>query len=107
MPRPKQCRLGRHRSDHPRPGSDAAMVTGQIVFLVRRMDAVVVEAEADHDAVHSENALELRYDRNRASHGNQHRLLVPFLRERASCLLHPGAVARLTYRAIAAMAQER
>ena len=32
----------------------------EIVFLVRRMDAIVVEAEADHQRVHAEDALEHR-----------------------------------------------
>src|SRR5690349_8373251 len=41
-----------------RPTARAFAKGRQVVFFVRRMDAVVVEAEADEQAVHAERGLE-------------------------------------------------
>src|SRR5918993_1426659 len=47
----------------PRPLVEAL----EVVFLVRRMDAVVVEAEADEKRVEAERALEVADDGDRAA----------------------------------------
>ena len=44
--------------EHAGPGAGALVERRQLVFLVRRMDAVVVEREADHQRVHLEVLLE-------------------------------------------------
>src|SRR5277367_7003426 len=60
------------------------MERSALVFLVRRMDRVVVEAETDHQAVHAQFALERADDRNRAAGAYQNRRLAPFGLERAA-----------------------
>jgi hypothetical protein len=47
------------------------------------MDVVVVETEADQQAVEAERALEIRNDRDRGAGADQQRLLAPFLGQRA------------------------
>ena len=59
----RRLREGRENS---RPGADALVEALQVVFLVRRMDVVVVEAEADQHGVEAERALEIGHDRDRA-----------------------------------------
>src|SRR6266540_1305913 len=73
----------RERAQNPRPGADALVITFQIVLLVRRMDVVVVEAEADQHSIEAERALEIRHDRDRRARADQQRLLAPFVRQRA------------------------
>src|SRR6202012_5049972 len=48
------------------------------------MDAIVLEAEADHQSIHAEIALETPDDRDRAAAADQHRFLAPFLLQRAA-----------------------
>src|SRR4249919_2902861 len=47
------------------------------------MDVVVVETEADQQAVEAERALEVRDDRDRGAGADQQRLLAPLFRQRA------------------------
>src|SRR5437763_961153 len=69
---------GRERGENTRPAARAFMERGELVFLVRRMDAVVLEPEADHQRIHLEVALKDADDRDRAAGADQHRLFVPF-----------------------------
>ena len=55
-----------------------------LVFLVGRMNLVVVAGEADQQAVHSELALERTDDWNRPAAADQRRGLAPFGLERAT-----------------------
>src|SRR6478752_10855339 len=73
----------RERSQNPCPGADALVKTLEVVLLVRRMDVVVVETEANEKAVEAERALEIRDDRDRGAGTDQERLLAPFLGQRA------------------------
>src|SRR4051812_39393298 len=73
----------RERSQNPRPGADALVEALEVILLVRRMDVVVVETEADQQAVEAERALEIRDDRDRGAGADQQRLLAPFLGQRA------------------------
>src|SRR6185312_16179703 len=68
---------------YPRPGADAFVEALEVVLLVRRMDVVVVEAEADQQAVEAERALEIGDDRDRRAGADQQRLLAPLLGQRA------------------------
>ena len=72
---PLHCSL-RHslaqRGENPRPGARAFVERAALVFFVRRMDRVVVEAETHHQAVHAEFALEGADDRDRAARSDQH-----------------------------------
>src|SRR6476660_1441132 len=79
----RSLRLIRERAQNPRPGADALVETLEVILLVRRMDVVVVEAEADQEAVEAERALEIRDDRDRGAGADQARLLAPFLGQRA------------------------
>src|SRR5438876_2316683 len=56
----------RQRRQYPRPAPRALVEAREIIFFVRRMHAVVVEREADHDGVHAKHALEVADNRNRA-----------------------------------------
>src|SRR5438552_19182015 len=62
-----------------RPAARALAERGQIVLLVGRMDAIVVEAEADEQAVHAECVLEGGDDRDRSAHADQRRGASPLL----------------------------
>src|SRR6266540_1279119 len=73
----------RERAQDPRPGADALVIALEIVLLVRRMDVVVVEAEADQHGVEAERALEIRDDRDRGTGADQKRFLAPLVRQRA------------------------
>src|SRR5882757_5479566 len=73
----------RERAQNPRPGADALVEALEVVLLVRRMDVVVVEAEANQQAVEAERLLEIRDDRDRGAGADQKRLLAPFLGQRA------------------------
>ena len=64
--------------------------TRSVVFLVGRMDAVVVEREADHQRVHLQVLLERRRRSGSSRRSRQHRLLAPFGLQRA-----PGPGQRL------------
>src|SRR3954464_3532361 len=64
---PQLLRRFRERRKNPRPGADALVEALEVVLLVRRMDVVVVEAEADQHGVEAERALEIRHDRDRAA----------------------------------------
>src|SRR6478609_5615385 len=69
---------GRERSENARPAARAFVEGGELVLLIRRMDAIVFEPEADHQRIHFEIALENADDRDRATGADQHRLLAPF-----------------------------
>src|SRR5436853_6745024 len=75
---------GRQRGEDARPAARTFVERGELVFLVRRMDAVVVEAEADHQRIHFEIALENADDRDRAAGADEHRLFAPFYLPRAT-----------------------
>src|SRR3954447_24336674 len=79
----KTCRssLRQSRKDAC-PGARALVEALQIVFLVRRVDAVVVETEADEERVETERALEVTADRDRATHPDDDRILVPLVVQR-------------------------
>src|SRR5689334_6210907 len=64
--------------DHPDPAPDALVEALEIVFLVGRVDGVVVERKADHQAVHPEHLLEIADDRDRAARAEQHWSFSPF-----------------------------
>src|SRR4029078_7908005 len=81
--RQQSARRLRERTQYPRPGADALVKTLEVVLLVRRMDVVVVETEADQQAVEAERFLEIRDDRDRGAGADQQRLLAPFLGQRA------------------------
>src|SRR6185369_16684242 len=72
----------RERAQDPRPGADALVEALEVVLLVRRMNVVVVETEADQQAVEAERTLEIRDDRDRGAGADQQRLLAPFLGQR-------------------------
>src|SRR5216684_6658756 len=76
---PRQFRKCR---ENPRPGADALVVALEVVFLVRRMDVVVVEPEADQERVEPKRLPEIGDDRDRRARADQKRLLAPFLRQR-------------------------
>src|ERR1700761_1106980 len=76
---PRQLRKLRQ---NPRPGADALVEALEVVLLVRRMDVVVVEAEADQQRVQSQRLLEVGDDRDRGAGAEQYRLLAPLLRQR-------------------------
>src|SRR6266481_2207722 len=75
-------RVGECAQD-PSPGADALVKTLEVVLLVRRMDVVVVETEADQYRIEPERALEIRHDRNRGAGADQERFLAPFVGQRA------------------------
>src|SRR5262245_24509499 len=75
----------RERRKDAGPAADAFVKRGQIVFLVRRMDAVVVEPEADQQRIHAEHALELGDDGNRGAGTDEGGVPAPFLAERTPC----------------------
>src|SRR6476660_7257575 len=79
----RSLRLIRERAQNPRPGADALVETLEVILLVRRLDVVVVETEADEEAVEAERALEIRDDRDRGAGADQERLPAPLLGERA------------------------
>src|SRR5690348_12364081 len=64
-----------------RPGADALVEALEVVFLVRRMDVVVVEAEADHQRVDTERPLEVGDHGDRGAGAEQHGLPAPLVRE--------------------------
>ena len=57
----------RQRAHHPRPAPGALVERGEVVFLVGRMDPVVIEAEADQERIDAERPLEIADDRDRAA----------------------------------------
>src|SRR5262245_3356272 len=57
----------RQRRQNACPAARALMERGEVVLLVRRVHAVIVKREADHDRVHAEHALEVADDRDRAA----------------------------------------
>src|SRR3984957_2161809 len=61
-----------------RPGARPLMERRPVVFLVGRVDAVVVERKANQEAVQIEFALERADDRNRPAAADQRRRLFPF-----------------------------
>ena len=78
--------LPRQRRDDARPGARALVERGEVVLLVRRMHAVVVEPEADQQRVHAEHGLEIADDRDRAARADRDRLRAPLLGERGARL---------------------
>src|SRR5688572_17480628 len=62
-----------------RPTPRALAIRGQVVLLIRRMDAVVVETEPDEQRLHAELILERLHDRNGAAHADQRRGLAPLV----------------------------
>src|SRR6476619_2217682 len=76
------CNSARHlgeRRQNPRPRADAFVKAFEVVFLVRRMDVIVVEAKADQHGVEAERALEIGDDRDRGAGADQERFLAPLL----------------------------
>ena len=57
----------RERGENSRPRTNALVEALQVVFFVRRMDVVVVQAEADQHGIETERALEIRHDRDRCA----------------------------------------
>ena len=45
------------------------MEAAQIVFLVRGMDAIVLEPKSDENGIHVQDLLELTINRDRPAHG--------------------------------------
>ena len=80
------CALPRQRREDARPGARALVERGEIVLLVRRMHAVVIEAEADQQRVHAEHVLEIADDRDRAAGADRDRLVAPLLGQRRARL---------------------
>jgi 2-haloacid dehalogenase len=76
----------RQRVEDARPAPDALVERGQVELLVRRMHAVVVEREADHERVHAEHALEVADDRDRAAGADGDGLAAPFVLQRSARL---------------------
>src|SRR4029077_20396831 len=74
---------GQRRQDSC-PAADAFVESFQIEFFVGRMDPVVVQRKADHQAVHAEHGLEIADDGDRAAGADRHRLLAPFLLNRSA-----------------------
>src|ERR1700758_661973 len=70
------------RGKNARPGADALVEALQVVLLVRRMDVVVFEPEADQERLEPQRLLEIGDDRDRGAGADQKRLLAPFLRQR-------------------------
>ena len=58
------------------------MEAGQVVLLVRRMDAVVVEREADQDRLGVQHLAEVPHDRDRPARAGEDRRFRPFVAER-------------------------
>src|SRR6516225_11591400 len=81
----RSSRQLRQRGKDARPGADALVKALQIVLLVRRMDVVVVEPEADQQRVDPEALLEVGDDRDRCAGADQERLPAPLIRQRALC----------------------
>src|SRR5204863_2630246 len=94
------------RGEDARPAARPFVERGELVFLVRRMDAVVVEAETDHQRIHSQIALENADDRDRAAGANEHRLVVPFRLPRAARTTQRLGAERQGKRAACAMRDE-
>src|ERR1700731_2627687 len=66
------------RAQNPRPASGSFVKRGKLVFLVRRVDAIVLQAKTDHQCVHSKISFEGADDRDRAAATGKNRLLAPF-----------------------------
>ena len=62
--------------------------TRQLVFLVRAVDLIVVQAEAHHQRVDPQHALDLFHHRNRAAAADHHRRPSVFVLQRL--LRRPG-----------------
>src|SRR5690606_4172627 len=67
--------------EDPRPGALSLVKALQIIFLVGRMDAVIVAGKADQQTIHVQQFLEITDDRNRAAHADTHGRTFPFLRQ--------------------------
>src|SRR5258708_3933270 len=78
---PAPTSLSRQRREDARPGARALVERLEVVFLVRRMHAVVIKAEADQQRVHAEYILEVADNRNRSARADRNRLGAPFLRQ--------------------------
>src|SRR6516225_1704331 len=72
---------GRKPVEDAGPAAGTLAEGAHIVLLVRRVDAVVVEPEADQKAFHAERVLEGRHDRDRAAYADQRRRATPLLLE--------------------------
>src|SRR6185437_12057622 len=94
------------RAEDAGPRARALLEGAELVFLVGRMDAVVVEREADHQRVHAEVALERADDRDRRAAAHQHRLLAPLGAERLQRRRDVGAFERELQRRARAMRDE-
>ena len=66
-----------------RPASRAFGEAAQIVFLVRRVDAVVIKREADQKRIHAKPRAEGFDNRDRGAAAHDHRRFAPFGFERA------------------------
>src|SRR5690242_4634751 len=76
--------LRRERGEYARPAPNALMEAREVVFLVGRVDPVVIEAEADQQRVHAEEPLEVGADRDRGARSDEQRVLAPLVAERTA-----------------------
>src|SRR5678815_1101475 len=74
-----------------RPASGALGEALHIILLVRRMDAVVIEREADQQRVHAKPRAERLDDWNGSAAADDGRFLTPFLLERLRSRLEDGS----------------
>src|SRR5690348_16526627 len=75
-------RSRRELGQDARPATGALAERAEVVLLVGRVDAVVVEPEADEQAVHAQRLLEGGDDRDRAAHADQRGWPAPLLLQR-------------------------
>src|SRR5690606_7206687 len=68
--------------------SRALLETRQIVFLVRAVDAIIVEPETDHEAVAAERLLEGCDYRDRGTGAHEYSRTPPFIGEGFRCGTH-------------------
>src|SRR5947209_4864925 len=95
----KAPRLAGEPREDARPAAGALVEGFEVVFLVGRVHAVVVEREADEQRVHAEHFPELADDRDRPARADRHRLLAPFRREcRAGLAQHRIVIGELDRR---------
>src|SRR5580704_9953894 len=94
--------LASQRRQNPRPAADAFVEAFQVEFLVRRMDPVVVEREADHQRLHAEHGLKIADDGDRAASADGYRFPAPLLGKRGARLAQGRIIERHLERRIAA-----
>ncbi len=83
-------------SNNPRPASDPTVVAGYIIFLVRRMDRVIVETETDQQAIHAEDGPETAHYWNRTTAPHHHRSLLELVFQRCCRSLQIGSSSEIS-----------